>query len=77
MNVDENKDDWLIDINNKGKSILQLRAKNIKKIRESYGVNGIPRFILIDANGKFISSNFTRPSNSVFDELMKIYLKKK
>lgn len=76
MNVDENKDDWLIDINNKGKSILQLRPVNIKEIKESYGVKGIPRFVLIDENGKFISSDFTRPSDKVFDELVNLYLKK-
>lgn len=76
MNVDDNKENWLIDIDNKGKSILQLRPVNIKKIKESYGIKGIPRFILIDKKGKFINANFIRPSNSVFDELMNIHLKK-
>ena len=44
-----------------------------KKFVTDYGINGIPRFILIDPNGNIVDSNAPRPSDSnlitLFDKL--------
>jgi thiol-disulfide isomerase/thioredoxin len=74
MNSDRREEDWLVDINNKGKSILQLRPEDLNAFGKSYAVNSIPRFILIDTEGKIINSDFVRPSSKVFDELLNTYL---
>lgn len=75
MNSDRKKKDWLVDINGKGKSILQLRPQDLKKFKEAFAVNSIPRFILIDAEGNLLNSKFVRPSSNVFDELLNINFK--
>jgi thiol-disulfide isomerase/thioredoxin len=75
MNSDAKKEDWLVDIKTKGKSVLQLRPQDIQAFNNSYAINSIPRFILIDKEGKIINADFVRPSDKVFDELINVYLK--
>jgi thiol-disulfide isomerase/thioredoxin len=75
MNSDRKKKDWLVDIKGKGKSILRLRPQDLKKFKEAYAINSIPRFILIDAEGNMLNSTFVRPSSNVFDELLNINFK--
>ena len=45
-----------------------------RSFMDAYLINGIPRFILLDREGKIISANMTRPSDSRtakrFDELL-------
>ena len=44
------------------------------KFVTDYGIKGIPRFIIIDIDGRIVSSDAPRPSNSeirvIFDELL-------
>lgn len=42
---------------------------------KAYGINGIPRFILIDPNGKIINANADRPSNPALTLLLEDLLK--
>ena len=42
---------------------IQLHYGNDKSFMEFYMITGIPRFILLDREGKIIQSNATRPSN--------------
>jgi thiol-disulfide isomerase/thioredoxin len=74
MNSDQKKENWLIDIKEKGNRILHLRPENLKYFGEKYAINSIPRFILIDKEGKLINADFVRPSSKVFDELLKKHL---
>ena len=53
---------------------ITIYLKIIKNSMKDYDINSIPRFVLIDKEGKFINANFIRPSSKVFDELMKSYL---
>ena len=41
----------------------------------SYGVNGIPRFILIDPTGKIVNGNAPRPSDPELGKLLSQLLK--
>ena len=41
---------------------IQLYLGNESKFLEAYRVDGIPRFILLDKDGRIIDNNMTRPS---------------
>lgn len=53
---------------------VQLHMGDDKSLMDAYLINGIPRFILLDRDGKIISANMSRPSNAKtaakFDELL-------
>lgn len=71
MSIDQQEEAWETAIKGKGKTVQQLRAKNIKQFAKDYNTNSIPRFILIDPKGKFVNATFLRPSNNSFDALLK------
>ena len=52
---------------------VQLFAENNWKSQFilDYGINGIPRFILIDPEGKIVDANAPRPSNPAILNLFK------
>lgn len=74
MNSDADKNNWLVDIKTKSKAVLHLRPENIIEFAKAYDIAGIPRFIVIDDEGKLINARFVRPSNKVFNELLDTYL---
>lgn len=74
VNKPKNEDKWRKMIEDKELDGIQLLAQNGMKsefIRD-YGINGIPRFILLDKEGKVISYDAPRPSQDklkdMFDE---------
>ena len=42
---------------------VQLHHGGDREFMEAYLIKGIPRFILLDKEGKIVSANMTRPSN--------------
>ncbi|MFT7237430.1 MAG: hypothetical protein ACI93L_001516, partial [Cyclobacteriaceae bacterium] len=40
-------------------------------IMQDYGINGIPRFILIDKEGKIIDADASRPSGNIAETIEK------
>lgn len=71
ISVDRQKDyeTWKKMIVDKELSGVQLYAKEDKAFMDAYRVSGIPRFILLDPEGKIIDSNAPRPSNPKLVEL--------
>ncbi|XRE42877.1 Thiol:disulfide interchange protein [Tenacibaculum discolor] len=71
ISVDRQKDyeTWKKMIVDKELSGVQLYAKEDKTFMDAYKVSGIPRFILLDPEGKIIDSNAPRPSNPKLVEL--------
>ena len=41
-----------------------------QKFMGAYGIEGIPRFMLIDPDGKFININMPKPSEKEFEEII-------
>lgn len=65
VDVDKDFEKWKTFVTDKELGGIQLFAdKNWNSdFIKSYGINSIPRFILIDPNGKIVNSDATRPSN--------------
>ena len=72
ISVDAAKDHdkWKIFVTDKSLGGVQLYADKDwnSDFIKSYGINGIPRFILIDPNGKIVKSDALRPSNPKLKE---------
>lgn len=62
-------DTWKKMVNEKELGGIQLWAKEDKTFTDNYSVTGIPRFILIDPQGKIVKADAPRPSSSKLTEL--------
>jgi thiol-disulfide isomerase/thioredoxin len=66
ISVDENKTDWENIMKSESLTGIQLFAAGWENtLCESFKITGIPRFILIDKQGKIINSNADRPSGDI------------
>ncbi|MCF6182343.1 redoxin domain-containing protein [Lutibacter sp.] len=65
-------DAWKKMIKEKQMSGIQLFATNNfeSKFIKDYGINSIPRFILIDPNGKIVDADAIRPSNPKINDFL-------
>ena len=72
ISIDDDRDDWtgkLAEVNPSWMQFLATAAGQ-ESISNQYFVSGIPRFLLIDAEGKIASVNAPRPSTpNLLDEL--------
>lgn len=72
ISIDDNLDDWLKKLDEVNPDWIQFIATQAgqESISNQYFVTGIPRFILIDSEGKIASVNAPRPSTpNLLDEL--------
>jgi thiol-disulfide isomerase/thioredoxin len=63
VSVDTDKEAWINMLADKQLGGVQLWANGWTKITKSYAINGIPRFLLFDADGNVISLDAPRPSS--------------
>jgi len=79
ISIDEKKDyeKWKKMITDKNMGGIQLIAdKNwMSDFVRAYGINSIPRFILIDPAGNVVNANAARPSEKALSELLDTLLK--
>jgi len=71
LSTDRRIDDWFVDATQKSKSVLQVHADNEKVFSNDYNVEFIPRFILIDKEGKVVNSKMPRPSDATFEQVLR------
>lgn len=71
LSTDKNTEKWFIDAKNKSKSVIHLLLENSALFSKDYNVNSIPRFILIDSEGKIYNANMPRPSQESFEMLLR------
>jgi thiol-disulfide isomerase/thioredoxin len=76
LSVDEQKQKWYLQAKNKSKSVLQWHAGTGKKFMTDYSIEGIPRFMFIDPDGNFISSEMPFPSENSFEDMIENELAK-
>jgi thiol-disulfide isomerase/thioredoxin len=65
ISIDENKEAWEKMVKDKEMKGIQLIADKAwnSELNKDYIINGIPRFILIDAAGNIVDANAPRPSS--------------
>ena len=52
-------------------NLINDALENPELFSSDYNVNSIPRFILIDSEGKIYNSNMPRPSDSAFEIIIR------
>lgn len=76
ISVDEDRDAWKSLVEKQKMEGEQLHFDGKDKFCDSYKVAGIPRFILIDPEGRIVDPDMTRPSDpataAAFDKLLKL-----
>lgn len=75
ISTDNDRDAWLQLVTAGKMQGVQLRFDGHDKFMESYKVTGIPRFILIDPEGKIVNSDMTRPSDAATIQTLDSLLK--
>ncbi|WP_455665484.1 TlpA family protein disulfide reductase [Phocaeicola sp.] len=74
LSCDKNKKAWENMVKKDEMKGIQLHLGVESPFMDAYLINGIPRFILLDRDGKIISANMTRPSDpktaEKFNELL-------
>ena len=72
VDVAKDHDKWVAMVNDMELGGIQLFADNDmdSEFIKAYGINGIPRFILIDTEGNIVSADARRPSNPRLVELL-------
>ena len=64
ISLDARKKDWMKMVEKEQLGGIQLLGGPEAQIARDYNITGIPRFILLDKEGKVINSNMTRPSDA-------------
>lgn len=67
--VDEDKSKWKLHIKNKKSSAIQWWIED-QNVLSSLGVDGIPRFMMIDPEGKMYNANLPRPDDTNFVNIL-------
>lgn len=74
LSCDQDKEAWKNKVTKDELKGVQLHIGNKASFMDDYLIAGIPRFILLDKEGKIVSANMTRPSSAEtpkkFDELL-------
>ena len=69
LSIDQDKAKWEARVKSGALSGVQLHIGTGSQSQADYRISGIPRFILLDPNGRIINSVMTRPSS---DDTVKI-----
>jgi thiol-disulfide isomerase/thioredoxin len=73
LSVDEgdNVFAWQFEAAGKSKRVVQLRVKDVFGFMKRYGIEMIPRFILIDPQGNIAMMNMPRASDKLFEDYLR------
>jgi len=77
LSIDQKESAWRKKVKLNDKNVVQLFAKNQKALNDFYRLNSIPRFIIIDPEGKIINNTFPFPDDSNFKVMLDQLLPKK
>lgn len=71
ISTDEDLNAWQQHIKRKKNRVIQWRAINKFTMEKFYGINAIPRFILLDPNGNFVNAHLPQPQEPNFEVLLR------
>lgn len=63
ISIDADEAAWRAEIEKDGLDVIQLRANREDTFVNDYKISLIPRFLLIDREGKMLDAHMTRPSD--------------
>ena len=70
LSIDQDKAKWTDRVKNGALSGTQLYIGKGTKFQSDYRISGIPRFILLDPNGKIVNPDMTRPSSEDTEKIL-------
>jgi thiol-disulfide isomerase/thioredoxin len=71
LSIDDSKWEWQNEASQRSLRVLHLRSSNKDLFSRSYGVDYMPRYILLDPDGKILHAQLPEPSNPAFAEILK------
>ena len=71
LSVDRDKSKWDVEARIRSKSVQQWFATDMETFGMDFNVPTIPRFILVDAEGKFVAAEMPMPSESAFELIIR------
>ncbi|OYU84378.1 MAG: hypothetical protein CFE24_07160 [Flavobacterium sp. BFFFF2] len=71
LSIDEDVKKWYIEAKSKTKTIMHGHINDKDDFGKKYNVEGIPRFMLIDANGKFVNAKMPSPDDQAFEVIIR------
>lgn len=70
ISIDSNVDDWKRMVKERKLGGIQLHYGGDRRLLDEFGVETIPRFILLDKKGKVVEAYMTRPSEDITKETL-------
>jgi thiol-disulfide isomerase/thioredoxin len=72
LSIDDGDDlnQWQYQAGDKSKLLVQLRATDKMAFMRTYGIESIPRYMLIDPEGRFVATSLPRPSDRLFEDYL-------
>jgi len=71
LSIDDNKWAWQNEASEKSLGVMQLRVNDKNIFGQAYGIEYIPRYILLGPDGKIINAQMPEPSNQLFEETLR------
>jgi peroxiredoxin len=71
LSIDDSKWSWQNDASNRSLKVLQLHSNDKNSFGHAYGIDYIPRYILLDPEGKIINAQMPEPGNPLFEEILR------
>lgn len=70
LSIDQDKAKWAARVKSGALSGTQLHIGKGSKFQSDYRISGIPRFILLDPNGRIVNPDMTRPSSEDTEKIL-------
>ena len=71
LSIDDTKWAWENQASEKISRVLQLHTNDKNLFGHTYGLDYIPRYILLDPEGKIINAQMPEPTNPLFEEILR------
>lgn len=71
LSIDDNKWGWQYEGGERSLRVIQLHANDKNSFNLVYGIDYIPRYILIGPDGKIMNAQMPEPSNPLFEEMLR------
>jgi thiol-disulfide isomerase/thioredoxin len=76
LSIDRDLDAWRKDVQTRSKIVDHWYVKDVQSFMRNLNIPSIPRYILIDKEGRFVNNQMPNPSDRNFEALMMNALKK-